>query len=161
MLPGMDGSGSLFQPFLAAYAGPQECRVVSYPDDPTLDYESLEAYVRSVLPTAHAFVLVAESFSGPLAMSIAAKPPAGLKGLIMVCSFASNPQPAARCFRPLLELCPVIPIPVFIANWLLYGRWRSEPSYYALSIALSRVSRRTLWARMRVILSKAASERSN
>jgi hypothetical protein len=56
--------------------------------------------VRAALPTRGRFVLLAESFSGPLAIRIAADPPSALVGLILCVTFARNPYPSLAWARP-------------------------------------------------------------
>ena len=50
LLPGMDGSGSLFEDFIASLPSGVEAMVVKYPPDRALDYAELEALARAALP---------------------------------------------------------------------------------------------------------------
>jgi len=54
--------------------------VVSYPLDHELGYDELEALVHSHLTGVESTVLVAESFSGAIAMRLAAEPNPGIRG---------------------------------------------------------------------------------
>lgn len=58
--------------------------IVSYPPDQSLGYRDLAHLVRSRLPKDEPFILLAESFSGPIALALAADPPPQLKALILV-----------------------------------------------------------------------------
>ncbi|HMA00429.1 MAG TPA: hypothetical protein VKP66_20995 [Steroidobacteraceae bacterium] len=78
LLPGLDGTGKLFAAFLRALGPGVESRVVEYSPDEPLGYEELELRVRAALPRDRPYVLLGESFSGPIAMRIAASAPAGL-----------------------------------------------------------------------------------
>src|ERR1700722_12941492 len=91
LLPGLDGTGKLFAEFLKALDLGVSASVVSYPPEVPLGYHELEPIVRAALPAHDPFVLLGESFSGPLAIRIAADPPPALKGLILCVTFASNP----------------------------------------------------------------------
>lgn len=105
LLPGMDGTGDLFEPLKKAMGPHAAIDVVRYPGRRVLGYDELEPLVRAQLPSQEPFVLLGESFSGPLAISIAASRPAGLRGLILCCSFARRPTPAMAMLRAgLLEL---------------------------------------------------------
>lgn len=73
LLPGLDGTGKLFAEFVRALNPTVECVVVAYPKDQPMGYEELEGLVVSALPKDRAFVLLGESFSGPLAIRIAAR----------------------------------------------------------------------------------------
>lgn len=86
----MDGTGILFEPLLGALATAASTQVLSYPNGGPHTYEELLPVVRSVLP-GEPFVLVAESFSGPLAIMLAAEHPAGLRGVVLCASFALSP----------------------------------------------------------------------
>ena len=94
LLPGMDGTGQLFGRFLEALGPEVRAIVIAYPPAQNLDYSQLEAFVRSKLPSDQPFVILGESFSGPIAVSIAASPPDGLRGIVLCCSFVRNPRPA-------------------------------------------------------------------
>ena len=78
-----------------------DARVIPFPTDEPLGYAELETLVRQALPADRRFVLLAESFSGPLAIRIGADPPRGLAGVILCGTFAKNPYPWLRLMRPL------------------------------------------------------------
>jgi pimeloyl-ACP methyl ester carboxylesterase len=90
LLPGLDGSGRLFAPLLAA--GPRGFvpEPLAYPTDQPLGYDELAGLVRPRLPRGR-FVLVAESFSGPLAVRLAAERPRGLVALVLAATFLHRP----------------------------------------------------------------------
>jgi pimeloyl-[acyl-carrier protein] methyl ester esterase len=90
LLPGLDGSGRLFAPLLAAAPRAFEATPVSFPPDEPLGYDALAELVRPRLPRGR-FVLVAESFSGPLAVRLAAERPRGLAALILAATFLHHP----------------------------------------------------------------------
>jgi pimeloyl-[acyl-carrier protein] methyl ester esterase len=89
LLPGIDGSGRLFGPLLAARPRfvPE---VISYPPDEVLGYDDLIELVHERLPRGR-FALVAESFSGPIAVRLAAERPRGLTALVLAATFLSRP----------------------------------------------------------------------
>jgi len=91
LLPGMDGSGKLFAPFVRALPDHIKPLVVSYPADLALDYAGHLEYVMAALPLDGPFLLLGESFSGPLAMMTAAQNPAGLRAIILCATFATWP----------------------------------------------------------------------
>ena len=90
LLPGLDGSGRLFAPFLAAGPRAFDPEPVSFPPDRPLGYDELAALVRPRLPRGR-FVLLAESFSGPLAVRLAAERPRGLAAVILAATFLHRP----------------------------------------------------------------------
>jgi len=125
LLPGMDGTGLMFEPFLHAAAG-FETRVVRYPPELTR-YEDCTAFARKALPQGRPFLLLGESFSGPVAIALAAEHPEGLAGLILCSSFARNPRPEWLWLRPLLRLLPPLQLPLPLLRRLLLGKGASEP----------------------------------
>jgi pimeloyl-[acyl-carrier protein] methyl ester esterase len=117
----MDGTGSLFSEFIAALPRGLEPVVVTYPLDRSMNYAELEQLPRARLPTERPFILVGESFSGPIAISLAASKPAGLRGLVLVCSFARSPIPVPRGLWSVISRLPVKLIPARITAALLRG----------------------------------------
>src|SRR5262245_43667311 len=95
VLPGLDATGTLHDEFLCL-AGEHfgAARVIANHRDQRLDYTALEAWVRERLPTQAPYVLLGESFSGPLVLAIAASPPTLLRGLVLTATFARAPMPA-------------------------------------------------------------------
>ena len=72
LLPGLDGTGTLFRPLLAHLPSPLRPIVVAYPGNEKLGYDALRQRVMAALPTEEPFVILGESFSGPLALMAAA-----------------------------------------------------------------------------------------
>ena len=70
LLPGMDGTGDLFADFVSALPDGFETGIVRYPTEIFLSYSELMPLVQSLAPASEPFVLVAESFSTPLALSL-------------------------------------------------------------------------------------------
>ena len=124
LLPGLDGTGVLFGPLLRALPARVEATVVSYPPDPSLGYAELQAYVTADVPDAAPYVLVAESFSGPIAVAHAATRPPNLRGVVLCATFVRNPLPA---FLPWLRLLAVpavfrVPAPRSVLRAFLVGQ---------------------------------------
>jgi pimeloyl-[acyl-carrier protein] methyl ester esterase len=121
LLLGLDGTGELFAPFVAA--APQGIRtiVVDYPTSKT-SIDVLERRVREKLTDR--CILIAESFSGAIGVRVAADD--RVQALILCNSFISSPiLPALRYFviAPLFT----IPIPESILCFLLLGRRANPP----------------------------------
>ena len=125
VLPGLDGTGLLLEEFVSFLDPEVEPLVVSYPARSPLDYPELEAFVRERLPSNCPFVLLGESFSGPVAISIAASRPPDLRGLILCCSFARAPRRVPRWVRSLV-VAPPTQITKLLVNWLVLGRHASK-----------------------------------
>ena len=125
LLPGMDGTGIFFEDFAAAIQPEFKPVIVRYPNDPSLGYAGLEPIARSALPQDEPFLILGESFSGPLAISIAASNPAGLLGLILCVTFARNPHPLLPLVCAILKPLPAWRVPRFIQQPNLFGRFDS------------------------------------
>jgi len=152
LLPGMDGTGDLFAPFISALGSDFTVITVRYPTVGSQDYTALRDIAQSALPSGRPFVLLGESFSGPVAVSLAASEPAGLVGLIMCCSFVRNPRPLFNGLHSLVQLLPVKWIPVTLMSRVSFGRFATKQLCSALIQALARVSPSALRTRMRAVL---------
>lgn len=152
LLPGMDGTGDLFGPLVAAFGDELELRVVGYPTGEKLDYRELETFTRERLPTQGNFVLVAESFSGPIAISLAASRPAGLVGLVLCNTFARNPHPELAALAPLVNFLPLKLAPVAVLSRVLLGRFSTPYLESTFRSALSQVPASVLRARIKAVV---------
>lgn len=156
LIPGLDGTADLFADFMKALKtmsldGEVECQAIAYPPDRALNYAEHEAYVRQRLPAGD-FVLLAESFSGPIGVSIAAAPPPGLKGLILCASFASNPLPLFGPLSRLIAAFPAMKIPPRLFAPCLYAGRATPELRRAHANAMAKVKASTLRARVAAIL---------
>ena len=127
ILPGLDGTAALHAQFVACLGdvlGP--VTVLRYPPDKALDYAALEVLVKAALPSDVPFVLLGESFSGPIALSIAADPPVNLVGLVLSTTFARTPLPFFSPLAPLTRFAPVRALPLALLSWWLLGRWATR-----------------------------------
>jgi pimeloyl-ACP methyl ester carboxylesterase len=152
LLPGMDGTGSLFAPFIAALDRNQPVRVVTYPTHEPLGYEALLLIARAALPEDGPFILLGESFSGPIAITLAAERPAQLRGLVLCCTFVRNPRPLLGGLRTLMGLLSFGPPPIGALSFALLGRFTTAALRTALARAIASVSPATLRARLRAVI---------
>lgn len=155
LLPGMDGTGRLFEPLLAALAPTLPCRVVAYPAEP-LSLEELIARARAAIPDGP-HVLVAESFSGPIAVRLASEHPPGLRGLVLVSTFLRAPVPARGVARALAGLLPPL-VPPGVAARVLLGRRGTPELRVALHDSMRQLDGRAWRARVIALLDADARE---
>jgi pimeloyl-ACP methyl ester carboxylesterase len=151
LIPGLDGTGDLFASFIEALDG-IECQVIAYPPDREMNYAEHAAFVRERLPASGDFVLLAESFSGPVGVSIAATPPVHLKGLILCCTFASNPLPVFGPLSRLIAAFPAMKIPPALFAPFLYAGHATPELRRTHAAAMAKVKASTLRARVAAIL---------
>jgi pimeloyl-ACP methyl ester carboxylesterase len=150
----MDGTGELFADFAGALPETLQTVTVRYPTDRFLSYTELIGLVRESCPVPEPFVLVAESFSSPLAIRFAAANPANLTALIICAGFASSPLHGWR--RLLASLCaPIvfrIPLPKFLAESWLVGQDPSVSLLKTVQAVISSVKPSVLAARLREVI---------
>jgi pimeloyl-ACP methyl ester carboxylesterase len=152
LLPGLDGTGDLFAPVVDALGPNVPTQIVRYPLSHASDYAACEAIARGALPTDRPYVLLGESFSGPIAVSIAAAAPPGLRGLILCSTFARNPQPYLRPLRPLLSILPVHSAPLWVSRFLILGKFATPALRKLHQQTLAHLPPTTVRERLRAIL---------
>jgi pimeloyl-ACP methyl ester carboxylesterase len=135
-----------------------ETRIIRYPTDRPLGYAELEVLVRSELPQDRCFVLLGESFSGPIAIRIAARPPAGLAGLILCATFARNPYPWLRWAHRLTILVPIKSLPKWARALIMWGRDASNRIPAQSDRAIADVAGRVVRRRIAEILQVDAGD---
>lgn len=109
LLPGFDGTGELFRPLQAALDKTIATRVCRYTTE-----ESFDDYVETaaaMLPPENA-VLLAESFSGPVALALMAKYPGRIVCAVLCATFAVSP------FLPVTRVARVLPTSIFHPTFL-------------------------------------------
>lgn len=149
LLPGMDGSGSLFSDFMSVLG--TKAVAISYPPDLPMGYPEIEAFVRGSLPDAGPFVLVGESFSGPVAIALASSGLAGLQAVVLVCTFAKYPGSEFLRFFGGVPV-PFWRLPIQLVSFVLLGRFSSSSLRVRLRDALRRVTPSVWRARLRAAL---------
>ncbi|MGO4261182.1 alpha/beta fold hydrolase [Lysobacter sp. TAB13] len=128
VLPGMDGTGALLDDFIAAMAPRFATSVIAYPRDRALGYDELVVFARSRLPLDAPYLLLGESFSGPIAIRLAAQRPPRLAGLVLCATFARTPRPPwsplhAGALSRWGGIVPVNRIPPALAAAFMLGPW--------------------------------------
>lgn len=128
VLPGMDGTGALLDDFIAAMAPRFDTQVIAYPRDRALGYAELAAFVQPRLPVDGPYLLLGESFSGPVAIALAARRPPHLVGLVLCASFARAPRPPWSPWSVALlprwaTKLPLSRIPDRVVAQMMLGRW--------------------------------------
>jgi pimeloyl-[acyl-carrier protein] methyl ester esterase len=91
LLPGLEGTGTLFANLLPEL--PRDLKVIvrGYPQQQFLSYPDLVVWLADVVPKDGRYVLLGESFGSPLAVMFAATHPPNLAGIILSAGFISNP----------------------------------------------------------------------
>jgi pimeloyl-ACP methyl ester carboxylesterase len=152
LLPGLDGTGKLFSEFVKVLGDRVDARIVAYPLDQPLGYDELETLVLAALPRDQSFVLLGESFSGPIAIRIAARSPAGLIAVILCGTFAKNPFPWARWVRPLAAYLPLKSLPRWVRAPLMWGSLSPQRAPAQRERAMAGVSHAVIRHRIAALL---------
>lgn len=153
LLPGLDGTGIFFEDFadLLRKDGTFRPLVIPYPNSPALGYSELDNFVRAARPPADRYILLGESFAGPLATMIAAGNPPGLAALILCVTFARNPHPLLPLATSVLKPLPAMRVPYFIQHRNLFGKFDSPSLRAKLRRIRGHVSSRTLKTRLECV----------
>jgi pimeloyl-[acyl-carrier protein] methyl ester esterase len=153
LLPGLDGTGVLFRPFIAVLPPQIEPLVVPYPTQEPLGYDQLLQLALDAMPKHEPFVLLGESFGGPLSLRIAAQRPHNLRALVLAgsfikCPFLSPPHWATSLIHP-LPFRAFTPLTKLMTRFGLYD----TPEHSALSVeAISQVAPEVFAHRVREIM---------
>ena len=142
----------LSRDFRRALGDEHSSEVIECPHQKALGYDGLEPLVRHRLeelddPT----LLIGESFSGPLAVRVAADPPPAVVGLVLVATFVEPPRSSA--LRHLIT--PVLfrlPPPRMVIRRYLVGNDAPDVLVRAVVEAVRRVSPSVMSCRVKAVL---------
>jgi len=148
LLPGMDGTGELLRALADQLALHRPVQLFAYPLDRPLSYAQLATYVAERAPN-RPFVVLGESFSGPVAIEIAATDPRAA-GLVLASSFSRHPLPAQ--FTALTRLFDLRWLPKSIIATALMGSTATPELTARLHQVLSALPRKVLQYRAREAL---------
>lgn len=154
LLPGLDGTGNLFARFVSAITPSLDSIIVRYPAVHPLSYADLFSSVLVATPQAQPFVLLAESFSTPLAAALASTNPANLKGLIICAGFVRNPLRSWLRYMKLFVQPPLfrIPPPRVVLEHFLIGAHAPRELLDELRHTLRSVSPEVIAFRVRSVM---------
>jgi len=150
LLPGLDGTGILFRPLLAALPADIQPKVIAYPADQRLSLAEHANLVACQLPAN--IVVVAESFSGLVALDLLSRQAPQIRCVLFVASFAESPN-------RLLRLVPLLPwagsvmraAPAFALRAFCMGSEATAEQLALLRESLAAVSPRVLAHRLGLI----------
>lgn len=134
LLPGLDGSGELFAPLLS-FLQHFECQIISLPNTTNQNYQFLAEYVLTQLPKDD-FILLAESFSGPIAILLSQQRNKNLKGIILVATFISPPR------KHLVLLTKILPIKILLS--LPFGCYLYSYLFFDNNLNLFKLLKQTI-----------------
>lgn len=150
LLPGLNGTDGLFLPLIDKAPDNFDLLVLSYPTHQKLSYDQLVTFVLKKLEgLCGKYVLIGESFSGPLSLFISDKKPDGLIGTILVASFITAPNLKIGRFLP-WTIGFTLTKPLYSLRLMLS---KSENSSFikSISVELQKVSPKILADRIQSI----------
>ena len=154
LLPGMHGTGELFLDFIRALPGSIRSDAPSYPTDRFLSYQDLKKWVGEFAPSNEPYVIVAESFSTPIAIAFAATQPPNLEAIILCAGFAASPLRDWSC-KLALALAPILPfghVPKVFIQSFLAGQHAPKSVSTRVQTAIRQVKPNVLRYRLQCVL---------
>jgi pimeloyl-ACP methyl ester carboxylesterase len=123
-LPGIDGTGISFEPLGEVLPQDINVKVIRYPVDKLLNFEETVQFAKDQLQSDQKDVIViAESFSGPVAIALVGSGQLKAKCLILCSTFAKSPRPVLLkilSYLP-LEFLIRLPFPKFLLKHMVEG----------------------------------------
>jgi pimeloyl-ACP methyl ester carboxylesterase len=151
LLPGLDGTGDLFKDFIDALSPDVATITVDYSEPSHSTYTACREAALAKLPEHGPFVLVGESFSGPIAIALAAARPAGLRGVILVGTFVTTPSRWLGWLAPLLRFTPTGRLPAFAMKRSLLDPFATPILQSQLHTAIAKVNPAVYRGRLKAI----------
>jgi pimeloyl-ACP methyl ester carboxylesterase len=123
LFPGLDGTGELFKPFIQEFQDPSRVTVIQYPMDRHIPFQQLGDYIVPLLPKGRPLVILGESYSGPVVLSLAARTDINVQKVILVATFAKYPGSLLKSLSKWLPLSLLfrLHIPTFIIRRFCFG----------------------------------------
>ena len=149
LLPGLNGTDDFLADFSSELDG-FELDIIVYPPELT-DYDAIFSVVQKRLPKED-FVIVAESFSGPVAGRIADIHPTNLCGVIFVASFLTRPRRLPAFAASFLKVLPIRSgIGLWVADRFTMGRWSQSEFTSSFRSVLSHLPKSTIVKRLKAV----------
>jgi pimeloyl-[acyl-carrier protein] methyl ester esterase len=148
LLPGLDGTGQLFARFIVAAPSQFAVSSIALPPE-ALSYDKLADHVARNMPVGGPVVVIAESFSGPLALALAVRRP--MAALVLCNSFVAAPRwpPLRWCIRPVFF---GLRLPRFLVRRYMVGEAADDALVDQVAEVVASVPASVLAARLRCVL---------
>jgi pimeloyl-ACP methyl ester carboxylesterase len=110
LLPGLHGTAALFTPLLHQIPPNFPTKIITYPTDCALTAAAHYRLIEDTLQTTDNLILVAESYSGPLALRFANAHRARVCAVILCVSFIAPPVPRILCYLAAIPIFLRVPL---------------------------------------------------
>ncbi len=152
LMPGIDGTGIFFEPLLNTLSPDICATVITYPRSTILSLDGHARFVAGNFP-ADDTIVVAESFSGLVALMLCHIRPPQLKGVVFSATFAEP------LYRTLIRTASSIPgmerlvkqLPAFAINHFLFGPFANDSLKTLLARGLPEIDPLCLKQRARLV----------
>ena len=153
LMPGLDGTGLLFERLVSALPSEIRTHIIEYPGGAAI-LEEYAAVVAGGIPAGRV-VLLAESFSGIVALYLLRKHQVLVEKVIFVASFGGAPRRYLKAFRPFFPaLVSSVPlIPGFAWRFFCLGKCASAEDITWLKGVLARVNPGVVAHRLKLVAS--------
>lgn len=150
-LPGLHGTSELFEPIKKFIPDNVDAEFIELPTSGKQNYRTLAKTIDRSLTHGRPRLFIAESFSGPLAIRLAARQPDECAGIVLAASFCNAPLNPGFALLPLRPLFMVKPSRHTLKHFLI-GDDASDVQISELRSAIKRIPSGTLAKRVRTIL---------
>ncbi|MGH8658905.1 MAG: alpha/beta fold hydrolase [Gammaproteobacteria bacterium] len=153
LLPAFDGTGLMFTAFVNELDNAFETTVISYPESGPQDYSTLTDTIRKQIPQDEDFIVLGESFAGPIVYQVAIRDTEKCKGAIFVATYLTNPNPL------ILKILTAMPPSLisflvsrpFVVKAVFLSREADDQIANAIAANFSSVNRHAIRQRLMVI----------
>lgn len=150
-LPGLHGTEELYGSVRERLPAGIHAEFINLPSSGKQDYHTLCEWLDNELPKGEKRILIAESFSGPLAIRLANMRPDEIVGLVLAASFCDTPLNPGFALLPLRPLFMVKPTRKALRHFLI-GDDASEANVAELRAVVQSIPSSALSKRVRTIL---------
>jgi pimeloyl-[acyl-carrier protein] methyl ester esterase len=154
LLPGLDGTGRLFAPLVATAPVGIAVQPIALPKE-SLSYDALSERVLDSLPQTRSLILLAESYSGPLAAKLASQ--RSFHAVIFCNSFVTPPRQPLWRFLVRPEFVHFAVSSPFLLRQYLLGQSASRDLVQEVVSACLSVPAHVLASRVRQLLTTNAA----
>ena len=149
LLPGLDGTGYLFDPFLDCALNRHETTVLPLVQDRVLSSSEQAKYIANLIGTEPC-VLRAESYSGLIAYELVQKYTTSVRHIVFIASFLSKPSiiSGMGVYVP-TSLVKTKFVPVNVIGMTLFGHWQTKSLTNTFLHAIRGVESRVLKSRLK------------
>jgi len=150
-LPGLHGSSELFGRIKEEIPAGVRSEFVELPNKGSQRYPRLAEWLDEHLERGGKRLLIAESFSGPLAIHFASLRPEEISGIVLASCFCDAPQNPGIALLPLRPLFMVKPPKTALRHFLI-GDDASNEDVSELRTVIRKIPSKTLAKRVRSVL---------